>query len=85
MTMFFAGSAPVLFTILTVFGAVAAAGFLPVVAKKNNITKYISQTSIDVVVGILIAYAALGAISLLAAFMVWLGGLGPFGYGGSRW
>lgn len=83
--MFFAHSAPVLFTVLTVLGAGAAAIFLPMLAKKSGAAKYFSQTSIDIVVGLLAAYAILGVITLVAALMTWLGSLGPFGYGDNNW
>lgn len=82
--MFFVHSAPVLFTILTVLGAAAAAAFLPMLAKKAGATKHFSQTSIDIVVGLLAAYAILGVITLLAALLTWMGSFGPFGYG-DRW
>lgn len=83
--MFFAHSAPVLFTILTVLAAGAAAAFLPLLAKKSGATKHFSQTSIDVVVGILAAYAILGVITLIGALFIWLGSLGPLGYDEYRW
>jgi hypothetical protein len=83
--MFFAHSSSILFTVLTVLAAGAAAVFVPMLIKKAGANKYFSQTSIDIVVGLLAAYAIVGLITLLAGLLVWLSNVGPLGYNGQRW
>ena len=78
--MFLSSSAPILFSLLTVIGTGALAALLPMIAQKTGAKKYFSQTSIDIVVGLLAAYALIGLIMLIAALMSWLSSLGPFGH-----
>lgn len=74
-----------IFTILVMFASAAATFFLPLLAKKMHATKYVSQMSIDVAVGILGACAILSAISLIGSLFVWLGNIGPLGYDKYQW
>jgi hypothetical protein len=65
------GNVPLIISLLTAAGAIAAAIYLPMLVKQTDLKKVINLQAVEIMTGVLLAYGVIAALSFITDLLTW--------------